>query len=106
LDDPAEPRVSDHVPPLAELIDGAARKIMTGITIAGALVALAIYSRPETPQFETDVIGTTVLRTDLRSGRVLACEGQRCYVVVERGQRLHEGPLQKALPAPASPTGR
>ena len=90
--------------PLADIVDAAARRIMTGLMIAGGVIALAVYSRPGPPRYEVDVSGSTVIRTDIRSGTVLACEGQRCYTVVRRGQSLEDGPEEKAaLPAPAAP---
>ena len=100
MDEPSRSSLRDEADSTAEMIDSAARKIMTGLVLGGAIVALAIYSRPEPPQFEVDVVGSTVLRTDMRSGTVLACEGQRCYTVVRRGQRLEDGPAQKAVSAP------
>ena len=103
MDEPSRPTLRDEPDSLPETIDSAARKIMTGLVIGGAIVSLAIYSRPEPPQYEVDVIGSTVLRTDMRSGTVLACEGQRCYIVVRRGQDLEDGPLPKAVAAPAPP---
>jgi hypothetical protein len=95
--------------PLADSIDLAARRIMAALVIAGGAIALAIYSRPEPPRYEVDVMGSTVLRTDTRRGGVLACEGQRCYVLIRRGPQRGEAPPeeapqpQKALPA-AQPT--
>ena len=96
----AEPGAGET--PLAEIVDAAARRIMTGLMVAGGVIALALYSRPGPPRYEVDVSGSTVIRTDIRSGTVLACEGQRCYTVVRRGQSLEDGPEEKAaLPAPA-----
>ena len=87
-------------PSLAETIEGAGRRISMGLVIGGAAIALALYSRAGPPRYAVDVAGSTVIRTDVRSGTVLACEGQRCYVVVRRGQSLEDEPLPKALPAP------
>jgi len=97
MDEPNDSRAA-----LADAIDLAARRIMTGLVVAGAVIGLAVYSRPGPPRYEVDVAGSTVIRTNVRSGTVLACEGQRCYVVVERGQDLEDGPVaaEKALPAP------
>ena len=103
MDEPSRPTLREEADSLPETIDSAARKIMTGLVIGGAIVSLAIYSRPEPPQYEVDVIGSTVLRTDMRSGTVHACEGQSCYTVVRRGQDLEDGPLPKAVPAPGPP---
>ena len=90
-------------PSLADTIDTAARRIMTGLVIGGGVIALGIYAaRPELPRYEVDVMGSTVLRTDVRRGGVLACEGQRCYVLIRRGAQRGDRSAPKALPAPAA----
>ena len=102
--DPAERDERQPEPPLSEMVDAAVRRIVTGIVIAGAAIALGLYSsRPAPPRYEVDVSGSTVLRTDVRSGTVIACESQRCYTVVRRGQRLEKGPAARPLPAPPPP---
>lgn len=101
---------------LADTIDMAARRIMTGLVIGGGAIALGIYAaQPELPRYEVDVMGSTVLRTDVRRGGVLACQGQRCYVLIRRGPQrgdddnapktlpVRPAQPQQALPAPAEP---
>ena len=101
MDERADQTTRSAASPLAETIDTSIRRLVTGFVIGSAAIALAIYAaRPASPRFEVDVVGSTVIRTDIRSGTVLACEGQRCYTVVRRGQRLADGPATKALPAP------
>lgn len=95
---------------LGEAIDGAVRKITTGIVIAGAIVGLAVYARPGPPRFEAFVVGEKIVRIDTRKGTILSCEGQQtCQLVLERGQRLqiiprtkidYKAAPAKALPAP------
>ena len=112
MSDDRERNIPSGEPSLADTIDTAARRIMTGLGIGGGAIALGIYAaQPELPRYEVDVMGSTVLRTDIRRGGVLACEGQRCYVLIRRGPQRGERPSaalparpaqpQQALPAPA-----
>ncbi|HYI47078.1 MAG TPA: hypothetical protein VEX35_01305 [Allosphingosinicella sp.] len=87
---------------LADIVENAARKIVTAIVIAGGLIALAIYMRPSPPRFQAAVGDGQIVRVDGRSGTVIACEGRRCWRVLRRGQDLQEAPAAKALPAPAA----
>ena len=96
---------------LGEAIDGAVRKITTGIVIAGAIVGLAVYARPGPPRFEALVDGDRIIRVDTRKGTIISCEGQQtCQLILRSGQRLtrvkrSDAPAApKALPAPAAPT--
>lgn len=87
---------------LADIVENAMRKIVTAIVIAGGLIALAIYMRPSPPRFQAAVGDGQIVRVDGRSGTVIACEGQRCWRVLRRGQDLEDAPAAKALPAPAA----
>ena len=100
-------------PTTRELIDGAVRKLTTTIVIASGIIGLAIYSRPGPPRF-TAFAGEDgqIVRVDMRSGTVLACEGRQCMRIVQRGQRLERrlpsmevkqiAPAPAAQPAPAA----
>lgn len=96
--DEPEPTLS-----LADLADGLARKIVTAIVIAGALIALAIYFRPSPPRYQAAVGDGKIVRIDSKTGTVLACEGPRCYRVLRRGQEPDEPPAQSALPKQGAP---
>ena len=87
-------------PPLADIVDSAVRRMSTANSIAGALIALAIYSRPGPPSFEAFSTGSSIVRVNTRTGTVLECVGDRCGVVVQRGQHLEDELPAKALPAP------
>ncbi|HVQ08093.1 MAG TPA: hypothetical protein VMS43_06625 [Allosphingosinicella sp.] len=93
---------------LADIVENAARKLVTAIVIAGGLIALAIYFRssPSSPRYQAAVGDGRIVRVDTRNGTVLACEGTRCFQVLRRGQRLVDAPAAKALPAPAAPAAR
>lgn len=99
-------------PTTRDLIDGAVRKLTTTIVIASGIIGLAIYSRPGPPRF-TAFAGEDgqIVRVDMRSGTVLACEGRQCMRIVQRGQRLksslpsmeaEKAAPPAALPAPAA----
>ena len=89
---------------LGEAIDGAVRKITTGIVIAGGLIGLGIYAHPE-PRFDAFAVGDRIVRVDSRSGTIIACEGTRtCELVLRKGQRLERVRRTNALPAPAPAT--
>lgn len=87
---------------LADIADGAVRKIVSAIVIAGGLIALAIYFSPSPPRYQTAVGDGRIVRVDTRTGTVISCEGGPCYRVLRRGQDLEEAPAAKALPAPAA----
>jgi hypothetical protein len=91
-----------------ELIDGAVRKIVTALVIAGGAIALAVYARPGPPRYQGFSAEGQIVRIDTRSGTVIACEGNQCMTVVRRGQRLRRSPpgaapKQDAQPAPVLP---
>jgi hypothetical protein len=94
----------DERPPeelsLADIVENAARKLVTSIVIAGGLIALALYFQPSPPRYQAAVGDGRVVRVDTRSGTVIACEGDHCYRVLHRGQELDDAPPPKALPAP------
>ncbi len=97
-------------------MDSAVRRIVTGIAIAGAAIALALYARPGPPRYQALETETGIIRVDTRSGTILHCVANGCYTVVRRGQRLLDqeerqkarakafggdaAPAQKALPTP------
>lgn len=98
---PDSRREPDHV--LADLMQGIARTVATAFIVAGALIALAIYSRPAPQRFSAFAAEDgRIIRVDTRKGTVLACQSGACYVVVKRGQRLVKNPERPALPGKAS----
>jgi hypothetical protein len=97
-------------PMLGEAIDGAVRKLTTGIVIAGGLIGLGIYAHPE-PRFQAFPFGDQIIRVDGKSGTIIACQGsQTCQLVLRKGQKLErikrtdaDASPQPALPQPALP---
>jgi len=86
----------------AEVVENAARKLVTAIVISGGLVALAIYFQPSPPRYQATAADGRIVRVDTRTGTVIACEGARCYRVLRRGQELDERPAATALPRPVA----
>ena len=95
-------------------IDGAVRKLVTAIVLAGSLIALAIYSQDDPRRYQVTAADGRIVRVDTQSGTVIACQDKRCAIVLRRGQELDEAlppaaqPRQEALPKqearPAQPT--
>jgi hypothetical protein len=100
---------------LAVLVNETVRKLVTAIVIAGGLIGLGAYMSSndvEAPRYQ---ISTTpdgrIIRVNTDSGTVIVCEGNRCGIVVQRGQDLDDAPppraalpkeeARPALPAPA-----
>ena len=100
-------------PTLADLIEGATRKFVTAVVIAGALIGLAIWSRPSSNHYQAVAADGRIYRINTRSGTVVGCEGNRCAIVMHRDQDLEDAleppvpPRQlappQAAPAPAPP---
>jgi hypothetical protein len=99
------PSAPERDPTLAELAQSIARTVATAFIVAGALIALAIYSRPAPQRFSAFAAEDgRIIRVDARKGTVLACQSGDCYVVVKRGQRLVKSPERQALPSKAAET--
>ena len=91
-------------PTLGELIEGSVRKLVTGIVIAGGLIGLGVYggssgggsSAPDY-QITASADGRIVYRLDTDRGRIIACEGNHCWQVLQRGQELDDEPPADTL---------
>lgn len=101
---------------LADLINDSVRKLVTAIVVAGALIGAGFYlggDEVEAPRYQvTTTPDGRIIRINTDSGTVIACEGERCGIVLERGQDLDDSPparvappqdeARPALPAPAA----
>jgi hypothetical protein len=85
-------------PSVRELADMVLRKIVSGIVIGAALIALAIYARPGPPRYQAVVGDGEIFRIDTRSGTILSCVENRCSTVVRKGQSLVRRAARDALP--------
>ncbi|MBX3561640.1 MAG: hypothetical protein KF780_07465 [Sphingomonas sp.] len=103
-----EPPARDSL--LADTIDVAVRRIVTGMVLAGALIGAGIYlsggGEPARYQVATTNDGR-VIRLNTDSGSLVACEANDCWLLQRGSSGLRqrddeEGtPRQEAAPAPA-----
>jgi len=100
-------REPDPEPTLGEVIDGAVRKIVTSVVIAGGLIALGLYSSGGGDPSVDYQIATTadgkIYRLNSESGRIIACQGSHCWELLDRGQDLEDGPPAPNAAAAAPP---
>ena len=103
-------------PTLGELIEGSVRKLVTGIVIAGGLIALGTYgagrgggnSAPNY-QITTSADGRVVYRLNTDSGSIVACQpraaGNNPCWLMQRGSRHleDEAPAENAAAAQPVP---
>jgi len=87
---------------LSELVEVAVRKIVTSVVIAGALIAVAVYSQGDPPNYQVTAADGRIIRVNTQSGTVIACEDKRCAIVLQRGQDLDDSLPPRALPGPAA----
>jgi hypothetical protein len=105
----SRPDAPSERPSLTELVEVAVRRIATSIFVSGALIALAIYWQADPPRYQVTAADGRIFRVNTESGTVIACENQRCAIVLERGQDLDErlpdraAPVEASRPAPALP---
>jgi hypothetical protein len=81
------------------------KRVTTGLIVAAGIVGLAIYARPAPPRFDAFAVGSQIVRVDMRTGTIIACEGrQSCQLVLKRGQHLQRIHRSDAVPGPAAIT--
>ena len=89
----AEP--GDREISLTELVDGVVRKVVTAIVLAGGLVAIGAYAGGggdvEAPRYQVSAgPDGRFYRVNTDSGTVIACQGEQCAIVLQRGQDLED----------------
>jgi hypothetical protein len=96
---------SEAEPSVGDLVESAVRKIVTAIVIAGALIGLGLYWQPGPPRYQVIAADGRVFRINTKSGTIIGCEGDRCAIVLQRGQELEDDlgppPAPRQLPPPA-----
>jgi hypothetical protein len=90
----------DGEPTLIEMIDKASRRITASLLMAGALVSIAVYSRPGPPHFAVAAADGRVVRVDTRTGALISCGAEGCLSVHRSGGPID---LHASLPRPAAP---
>jgi hypothetical protein len=97
------------------LINDSVRKLVTAIVVAGGLIGIGAYASGtsvDAPRYQvTTTPDGRIIRVNTDSGTVIVCEGERCGIVLQRGQDLDDAPpprveppkqdARPALPAPA-----
>lgn len=91
----------------ADMIERSIRQIAIAIVLAGALVALAIYWHPGPPHYQVVAMGDQIVRLNMNNGTLVACNVQKCGLVLResRGIDPNRGfallPPQAVSPPPA-----
>jgi hypothetical protein len=98
------PRGDEDEPP-DDPLDRLGKRVTTALIVAAGILGLAVYARPAPPRFDAFAVGGKIVRVDMRTGTIIACEGeQTCQLVLKRGQRLQRVRRSDALPRPAAPS--
>jgi len=85
---------------IGDVVDSAVRKIVTALVIAGALIGLGVYSQAGPPRYQIIAAEGRVFRVNTKSGTVIACEGERCAIVLRPGQDFEDHLSPPPAPAP------
>ncbi len=63
-------------------------KTAIAIILAGVLIAIAIYLKPVSGRYVITTRGDEIRRLDTVTGDLIACRGQRCSHVTEKGGKV------------------
>jgi hypothetical protein len=96
-EEPADPEMS-----LSETVDLATRRMSISVLAAGAMIGLGLYAaRPAPPRYDAFAFGSQIVRVDMKTGSIIACEGtETCQLVLRHGQKLTRVHRTDALPRP------
>jgi hypothetical protein len=94
---------------MGELIDKASRRLTTAVLMAGGLIAISIYAKPEGPHYSVAAADGRVIRVNSRNGAMVSCGNDGCITIRKPGAKVHVGfgdgrDKPAALPSPAAPT--
>ena len=100
-EEPAEPEMS-----VSETLDLAIRRMSMSVLAAGAMIGLGLYaSRPAPQRYDAFAFGSQIVRVDMKTGSIIACEGtETCQLVLRHGQKLARIRRTDALPRPPAAT--
>jgi hypothetical protein len=88
---------------MAEVIDLAGRRIMTGLIVAGGVIGIGLYAQPGPARYQIVSTGTGIARLNTKSGYVTTCEGGHCYRTLRPGsQDIERRPKAAQVPAPTA----
>lgn len=100
----------DRESSLAEVIDLASRRILTGLVIAGVAIGIGLYAQPGPAKYQIVSTDAGIARLNTSNGYVTTCEGGRCTrtlrpgsVDIVRQAKAPEAPAPAARPALPTP---
>ncbi len=106
-----EERVQEREATLAEVIDLASRRILTGLVIAGGAIGIGLYAQPGPAKYQIVATDTGIARLNTSKGYVTTCEDGQCTrtlrpgsVDIERRRKAPEAPAPAARPALPAPS--
>ena len=85
-------------PTLGDIVDGAMRKLVTAIVIAGGLIAFGLYSQAGPARYQMVAADGRVFRLNTGNGTVVGCENNHCAILLRHNQDFED-----SLPAPPPP---
>ena len=88
-------RESESQSSLAEVIDLAGRRILTGLIIAGGAIGIGLYAQPGPARYQIVATDSGIARVNTRSGYVITCEGGSCYRTLRPTQDFESAAKQK-----------
>jgi len=104
-------RREEAEPSLYDLVDLVSRRLITGIVVAGIIVAFGLWSQdPEAPDYQiTAGADGRVYRVNTESGWIVGCDNDNCAILLHDDTDLERGRLPErarpALPAPEQARG-
>lgn len=87
-------RDTHHETSLAEVIDLAGRRILTGLIIAGGAIGIGLYAQPGPPRYQIVATDDGIARVNTSSGYVITCERGTCYRTLRPGQDFERASKQ------------
>ncbi len=102
MSDPRREFGTERESSLADVIDLAGRRIMSGLIVAGLAVGIGLYSQrqPEPAQYQIVATERGIARLNTESGYVTTCEDGNCWRTLRPGA-ADIRPRPEAAPAPA-----
>ena len=85
-----------------DMVERSIRMIAIAIAMAGAMIALALYWRPSPPRYQVVTVGDQVVRLNMHSGTMVACNVQKCGFVIHESRGIDENRGYALLPPQAS----
>lgn len=91
----------DRSESVADMVDVAVRRIVTGLVLAGALVGLGAYMADgaEAPRYQvTTASDGRIVRVNTDSGSLVVCQDNRCWLMQRGSNDLDDEPPARIAP--------